>query len=96
MSNQGISVEGNEGLDAMDKSILRILALYEGLDIVELWYEIGEDDTSPEEITREEVLSRLEFLGGEGLVKCVKGPQNHPKWTIDRKGCWGKPNGSCE
>jgi hypothetical protein len=78
-------VKRNESLNAIDRKILRILALYETLDVVELWYEIGEDDISRENMTEEEVLSRLEFLSLEGFVKCVQEPQGHVKWAINRR-----------
>lgn len=78
-------MERQNSLDAIDQNILRILALYESLDVVELLYEIGEDDTSTENVTEEEILSRLESLGREGFVRCIKEPQGYVKWAVNRR-----------
>ena len=78
-------MERQNSLEAIDQSILRILAMYESLDAVELWYEISEDDISREDVTQEEVLNSLKFLDREGFVKCVEGPRGHGKWTVNRR-----------
>ena len=85
IANRGMLMERQNSLEAIDQSILRILAMYESLDVVELWYEIGEDDISRKDVTQEEVLSRLEFLDREGFVKCVDEPRGHTKWALDRR-----------
>ncbi len=72
-------------LDTVDQDILRILSLYESLDAVELWYEIGEDDTTAESFTKEEIVSRLESLSREGFVKCIEEPRGRVKWAVNRR-----------
>jgi len=56
-------------MDAIDQMILRKLAIYESLDLLELWYEIGEDDMLKESVTKEEISNRLESLKAQGLVE---------------------------
>jgi hypothetical protein len=85
IANGGTLVEQREILDAIDQRILRTLALYESMEAVELWYEIGEDDSSRENLTEEEVLSRLRFLTEEGFVKRVKGPRGRLKWAVHQR-----------
>lgn len=72
-------------LDPLDKNILRILSLYESLDLWQLWYEIGEDDATAESMTQEEVFSRLESLRGRGFVKRIKEPPEAVKWALKRR-----------
>jgi len=66
-----------EPLDNADQSILRILSLYQGMEVSQLWYEMGEDDTVQESLTEEEVLTRLKSLAKRGLVSCVR-----KKWSL--------------
>ncbi len=73
----------NRHLDVIDKNILRILDLYGSLGVEELWYEIGEDDISKDNMTEEEVSSRLRSLSEEGLVKCIRDAEGVDKWAID-------------
>jgi len=77
-------MEREMALDTLDQNILRILSLYEGLAVGQLWYEIGEDDATVENVTKEEVLSRLEFLRRRGLVKCMKEQEGDVKWTVKK------------
>lgn len=77
-------MEREMALDTLDQNILRILSLYEGLAVGQLWYEIGEDDATVENVTKEEVLSRLEFLRGRGLVECMKEQEGDVKWTVKK------------
>ena len=58
----------NRNLDDVNGVILQILSLYERLTVSDLWFEIGESDTS-ERISKEELQKRLEFLKTEGFVK---------------------------
>lgn len=69
-----------EPLDNVDQSILRILSLYQGMDVLQLWYEMGENDTVKESLTEEEVLTRLRSLQERGWVDCVG-----KKWTVKPK-----------
>jgi hypothetical protein len=68
---EGIIMGREEPLDNVDQGILRILSLYEGMEVSQLWYEMGEDDTVQESLTEEEVLARLKSLRERGLVDCV-------------------------
>ena len=77
-------MERRDSLDAIDHSILRILSLYECLDQLELWYEIGEDDAIPGNVTEEEVFSRLESLRRRGFVKSIAEPHGIAKWAVKR------------
>lgn len=63
------------GLDITDREILRVLSLYEGLDTLQLWYELGESDGRVDRITREEISERLESLGSRGFVGKVIEPE---------------------
>ena len=54
-------------LDQMDRTILRVLSSYEGLTPLELWYELGEDDTVKQKPTEEEV--ELELLKRKETTK---------------------------
>jgi hypothetical protein len=68
---EAIEMEWIDGLDTTDREILRVLSLYEGLDSLQLWYELGESDGRVDRIAREEILERLEFLGSRGFVEKV-------------------------
>lgn len=60
-----------DGLDSRDRDILHVLSLYENLDSLQLWYELGESDGRLEHMTREEISDRLESLGSRGLVERI-------------------------
>jgi hypothetical protein len=64
-------MERKTRLDTIDRSILRILSLYEHLNLLQLWYEFGEDDTLKERATKEEISNRLEYLRAKGFVERV-------------------------
>jgi DNA-binding Lrp family transcriptional regulator len=64
-------MEGSNSLDEIDQSILRILSSYEQLTPLQLWYELGEDDTVKERVTEAGVRARLESLRKKGLVERV-------------------------
>jgi hypothetical protein len=55
-------MEWFDGLDSRDRDILHVLSLYEGLDWLQLWYELGESSNQVERVTQEEVLDRLDFF----------------------------------
>ncbi|NIS69202.1 MAG: hypothetical protein GTO12_09700 [Proteobacteria bacterium] len=62
-------MEAPKSLDAIDQTILRILSAYEQLTPLELWFELGENDTVKERATEGEILSRLESLTARGFVE---------------------------
>jgi len=74
-------VEGHNRIDAIDRIILHKLSLYQSLDLVELWYELGEDDALKERVTREELSSRLESLMVQGLVEQVEKREGEIHWV---------------
>lgn len=74
-------MEGRNRIDAIDRIILHKLSLYQSLDLVELWYELGEDDALKERVTREELSSRLESLMVQGLVEQVKKSEGEIHWV---------------
>jgi len=55
-------VGGTRVLDSIERDILRVLSLYEHLTPLQLWYELGEDDTTVETMTEQEILRTLESL----------------------------------
>jgi len=67
-------MEPQKSMDAIDRSILRILSGYEQLTALELWFELGENHTVKERMTEGEVLSRLESLREKGFVERVTRP----------------------
>jgi len=75
-------MEGDNRIDAIDRIILHKLSLYQSLDLVELWYELGEDDALKERVTREELSSRLESLMIQGLVEQVKKSEGEIHWVL--------------
>lgn len=74
-------MEGRNRIDAIDRIILHKLSLYQSLDLVELWYELGEDDALKERLTEEELSSRLESLMVQGLVEQVKKSEGEIHWV---------------
>lgn len=59
---------GTRVLDSIERDILRVLSLYEHLTPLQLWYELGEDDTTVETMTEQEILRTLESLKKKGFV----------------------------
>ena len=70
--------------DTIDQIILGKLSLYESLDLLELWYEIGEDDLVRERVTKQEISGRLEALRARGLVECLAETEGHTRWVLKR------------
>jgi DNA-binding HxlR family transcriptional regulator len=64
-------MEWFDGLDSRDRDILHVLSLYEGLDSLQLWYELGGSNGQLEHITRGELSDRLESLRSRGLVERI-------------------------
>lgn len=56
-------------LDKTDQTILQLLSVYDSLNALELWYELGECDPPVERLSQAEVLSRLQSLRELGLVQ---------------------------
>jgi hypothetical protein len=79
-------MEGHNSLDPIDRNMLRILSLYEDLDLLQLWYELGESNGPVERMTREEVLERLESLKSQGFVEAIWKGDGAIRWTSTLKG----------
>jgi len=77
-------MEGHNRIDAIDRIILHKLSLYQSLDLVELWCELGEDDALKERVTEEELSSRLESLMVQGLVERVEKREGEIHWVWKR------------
>jgi len=79
-------MEGRNPLDPIDRTILRVLSLYEDLDLLQLWYELGESDKSAEHMTQEEVLRSLESLRSRRFVEPIKQSEGGKRWALTVKG----------
>jgi len=79
-------MEGRNPLDPIDRTILRVLSLYEDLDLLQLWYELGESDKSVEHMTQEDILERLKSLKSQGLVQPIKESESGTRWALTVKG----------
>ncbi|NIS63518.1 MAG: hypothetical protein GTO13_23380 [Proteobacteria bacterium] len=77
---------GRSPLDPIDRTILRVLSLYEDLDLLQLWYELGESDKSVEHMTQEDILERLKSLKSQGFVKPIKESEGGTRWSLTVKG----------
>ncbi len=73
-----------ENLDDLDQSILKILSLYEHINLLKLWYEIGELGTFGP-VRKQEILDRLNSLMVKGFVKCIDLGNGEMRWVILRK-----------
>lgn len=71
-------------MDEIDQIILNKLSLYESLAPLELWYEIGEDRSCDEPVTKGEVSNRLESLRAQGLVKPLTEAEGGIRWALRR------------
>ena len=56
-------------LDLLDRSLLRILSAHNELTLLDLWYELGEDDEAKETVSETEIGKRLESLAARGYVE---------------------------
>ena len=78
-------MKDKQKLDAIDQSILDIISLYESLEFLELWYEIGEDDVLKKQLTtREELSRRLEFLVSKGHVEPIMDAEESTLWALKK------------
>ena len=74
----------NQNIDIVDRAILDIISHYdEGISSLDLWYEIGEQD-SPRQysITRHEIVNKLESLSRHGYVECTTSSENIERWIL--------------
>jgi len=76
-------MERLERLDTIDRSILQILSLYEHLNLLELWFEIGEAGTL-EAVSKQEVLSRLHSLLAREFVELINLGNGNIRWAFKR------------
>lgn len=76
-------MEKPKSLDALDRGILRILPPYKHLNLLEVWFEIGEAGTL-EPMTKGEVLSRLQSLVAQGFVERVTLGNEDIRWALKR------------
>lgn len=76
-------MERNKSLDVIDRGILRILSLYEHLNLLELWFEIGEAGTL-EPVSKEEILSRLNSLMVKGFVERITFGGGNIRWVFKK------------
>jgi hypothetical protein len=79
-------MEGRSPLDPIDRTILRVLSLYEDLDLLQLWYELGESDKSVAHMAKEEIVERLKVLKSQGFVEPVKESESGTRWALTVKG----------
>jgi len=79
-------MEERNPLDTIDRTILRVLSLYEDLDLLQLWYELGESDKSVAHMTKEEILERLKSLKSQGFVEPIKESESGTRWALTVKG----------
>ena len=79
-------MRGCNRLDPIDRLILRILSQHDYLDLLQLWYELGECEGSMEHMSQEEVLSSLESLRSRGFVEPVTKGEGEIRWALTIKG----------
>lgn len=68
-------MKGKNKPDTITRIISRILCPYEHLNLLQLWYECGEDDALKGRTTKEEISERLEYLSVKGLVEGIMGAE---------------------
>ena len=72
-------------LGEIDRNILDIITLYGSLEFLELWYETGEHDAlKKQELTKDELLKRLEFLLSHGYVARIMDSKKITRWTLKK------------
>ncbi|MBT3312085.1 MAG: hypothetical protein HN931_06225 [Desulfobacterales bacterium] len=73
----------NQSLEEVDRNILDIISHYGSLEFIELWYEIGEDDAlKKHQMTKEELLMRLELLETQGFVEHFIISEESTLWVL--------------
>ncbi len=78
-------MERDESLDFIDRGILKILSFYDHLNLLELWFEIGEAGI-PGPVTKGEVLSRLHSLMVRGYVERIARGDGNVRWALKEGG----------
>jgi len=71
-------------LDHVDRRILRALSFHEHLSTLQLWYELPEELSPMEQVTREELLQHLERLTDRGMVEPRTQAEGGVRWTLKR------------
>jgi DNA-binding Lrp family transcriptional regulator len=74
-------MERNRTLDAIDRNILNILSLYEHLNLLKLWFEMGEADNQ-ESTSKGKVLNRLQSLMAKGFVERINLEDGNIRWAL--------------
>ncbi len=63
-------MKGAKYLEKIDKIIIDVISHFGTINLMDLWYELGESrDLKEQPVTKDEVLSRLEFLSAKGFVE---------------------------
>ena len=73
------------GLDGMDRRILKALSLHAHLSTLQLWYELIAEENRNGWVTEDKVLRRLEALTNKGLVRPPSQKDGSVGWAL-RKG----------
>ena len=73
------------GLDGIDRRILKALCLHQHLNTLQLWYELMGEENRNGWVTGEKVLRRLEALTNKGLVNPPSRKDGSAGWAL-RKG----------
>ena len=68
--------------DKVDQNIVRVLALYESLRLLDLWYELGEDSAFNDRVSKEELSDRMEALAERGVVESVRSGEGEIRWAL--------------
>lgn len=79
-------MEGYNSLDKVNRNILRILSLYDDLNLLQLWYELGEPDGLAGRRSGEEILGRLKSLRSQGFVECLVEGGEGIRWALTSQG----------
>ncbi len=77
-----------KALDTIDQEILRVLLLYEQLNLSELWFEIGEARVLGP-VAKGQVAGRLESLKAQGILEPISLGERNIRWALkggSRKG----------
>jgi|GEM_PF-787539 DNA-binding Lrp family transcriptional regulator len=81
LPNEDKLMKKSRSLDAINRNILKILSLYEHLDLLELWFEMGEDGAL-ETVTKQEVSNRLYSLMAKGFVERIDFGNGNIRWAL--------------
>ena len=71
------------GLEKIDRNILDIISLYGSLEFIELWLEVGEHDAlKKQQLTKDELMKRLEILLSQGYVERIIDSKEITRWAL--------------